>query len=281
MIKKYNLFIESTNNNFTIYHFYDWLRDNSFGNDILNKSELIKHTEHFIGKGQWAIIENYFNNIFEKLNSVDIDYINDRLLNIFDEYIYHDMKYAITAVAYSDYKYISEVVYDKYDDLTGLLSISKINESKKLDIITHFLSNTLYNILWISATNQTRRSIDELFVNSDYYALKNFKNQNLEIMKDNKITSLYNYNKFLKLKENFSIEKVLELYVPCIYITISNYGFSPSKMLYSKIKKEFEDILPSILHDINYDKIIWEHKLPPDKKDIEIYDYSLKIILNQ
>jgi hypothetical protein len=275
MVKNYYQFINENKNSFSIYDFLEWTRQS--WSSYVNKSELIKYTEHFIGNGQWSIIERYFDRVFRSLESVDIDYVNDRLIDIYDEYPFHDMKYAIYSVVYGDVD----------ENISGVMSVTEISETRKLNIIVNFLNRILNNTLWIydfKNTIATRLTSDELYVTSDKWSLKNFKHQDLDIVKnidkmDQRIPE-YKMVKFLKLKNNFSIEKCLEMYLPAIYISISTYEFMNAKISHNKIRKEFEDILPSILHDIDYSEIIWDLKLPENKEDIEIYDYNLKILLN-
>ena len=53
-----------------------------------------------------------------------------------------------------------------------------------------------------------------------------------------------------------------------------------SKISHNKIRSQLEDVLPSFLHDVEYDEIMWGAKKPQDNEsDIEIYDYDLKILL--
>jgi len=281
MMKKYSQFINENKNSFSIYDFLEWTKQNSWSKSV-DKSKLIKYTEHFIGKGQWSVIENYFSKVFKALEDVDIDYVNDRLLDIYDEYPYHDSKYAIRSVAYGDIYSYSDKNSQK---LRGMISVTDISEDSKLYIIVNFLGKILNETLLIydfKDTVMTRRSNDEVYVTSDEWSLKNFKNQELEILKDKRFVSTHEYSisKFLKLKKEFSIEKCLEMYLPAIYISISSYKFMGARMSHNKIRKEFENILPSILSDISYSEILWNWKVPEGKDDIEIYDYDLKILLN-
>lgn len=281
MIKNYYEFIIESNKYFSIYDFLEWLNKNCWSKSI-DKSELIKHTEHFIGKGQWNIIEKHFDKIFNSLENIDIDYINDRLLDIFDEYPLHDSKYAVCAVCYSN---------DYTGNITGTITVSEVNENKKLNIIMNFLMFILNKSLFIhyfKNTIQIRTTNDELYVTSDEWSLKNLKYQDIDILKDDKTD--INFRNFLKFKNEFSIDKYLNLYLPAIFIYISGGGFGEmSKISLNKITKQFEDILPSILHDIDYSDILYSWKLPKYSDDapfplplpdIEIYDFDLKIILN-
>jgi len=72
MIKKYKNFINESKENFSIYDFSDWTKEYSWSKSI-NKSDLVKYTEHFIGMGQWSIIEKHFDRIFKALENIDID----------------------------------------------------------------------------------------------------------------------------------------------------------------------------------------------------------------
>lgn len=281
MIKNYKKFINESKHSFSIYDFLEWTREYSWSESI-DKSDLVKYTEHFIGSGQWTIIEEHFDKIFKSLKQVDIDYVNDRLLDIFDEYPYHDMKYATCAVVYGDILSYNE---NNSQKLRGMMSVKEPSEQRKLNIIVNFLNKILSETLWIydfKNSKMSRTSNDEIYVTSDKWSLKNFKEQELEIITDEEFISKneYSMSKFLKIKNNFSIEKCLENYLPAIYISIGSYKFMSAKFSFNKIKKEFENILPSILNDIDYSEILWNWKLPEGKDDIEIYDYDFKILLN-
>ena len=279
MIKTYNQFITESVDNFSIYDFLEWTRHNSW-NKSVDKSKLIEYTEHFIGSGQWNIIDNYFSRLFETLENVDIDYINDRLEEIFEEYPLHDMKYVIRSVAYGDISKFDQSSNHRYN---GLMSVKETSEINKLNIIVNFLNKLLNECLIMidfSATKKTRITPDELYVTSDEWSLKNFKDQKLEIMNVQEATQSWAYKKFLKLKEGFTIERCLDMFRPAIYISIGSYKFMASKISHNKIRTELEDVLPSFLHDVKYDEIMWSMKKPQDNEsDIEIYDYDLKILL--
>lgn len=283
MIKKYNQFISEGEQNkffetseFTIYDFLNWTRENTWSESV-NKSELVKYTDQFIGKGQWSIIESYFERVFKALANVDIDYIDDRLQEVFDEYTYHDMKYVVRSVTYGDLSNYDKPVDQRY---VGLYTVKEITENLKLNIIINFLNEVLENCLKIynwSNYRPTRVTRDEVLVTSDEWSLKNFKNQNLEIFNDESITSRYSFKKFIDFKNDFSIERCLDMYKPAIYIVIGTFHMN-AKFSHNKIRKELEEVLPSALHDIDYEDIIWGMK-SVGEEDIEIYDYSVKILL--
>lgn len=279
MIKTYNQFITESVDNFSIYDFLEWTKHNSW-NKSIDKSKLIQYTERFIGSGQWNIIDNYFSRLFKTLENVDIDYINDRLEDVFEEYPLHDMKYVIRSVAYGDVSKFDQSSNSRYN---GMMSVKDTSEINKLNIIVNFLNKLLHECLImidLTDTKKTRVTPDELYVTSDEWSLKNFKDQKLEIMNDQEVTQSWGYKKFLKLKEGFTIERCLDMFRPAIYISIGSYKFMASKISHNKIRSQLEDILPSFLHDVEYDEIMWSMKAPQENEsDIEIYDYDLKILL--
>jgi hypothetical protein len=64
------------------YSIYDWFEDlksMQWSRKSINKSELKKWTEHFIGSGWYDKISDLVDNIFDSIRKVDIDYINDRM----------------------------------------------------------------------------------------------------------------------------------------------------------------------------------------------------------
>jgi hypothetical protein len=276
IIRNYKLFLES-NSKFSIYDYQEYLKKISW-NENINELEFKEHIEHFIGIGQWDVINTHFQKIFDSLDNVDIEYINDRLGDIFDDYIEFDLSYTIRCILYGDYDFLDRDNQHRYN---GMMSVKEVNNNKKLIIICEFLKSLLSDVLWLRTFNDritSRITDDEKYVTSDYWSIKNLSKQILEIEKRD-VESEYSKTKFLKFKEGFSIDKYLDMYKPGIYITIGSKEFMGNKMSHNKIKKEFENILPSILHDLDYEEVIWGSKLPTDMEDIEIYEYDFKILL--
>lgn len=276
MIKKYKLFLES-NSNFSIYDYYEYLKEISWKKDI-NESEFISHIEHFIGKGQWLLISEHFNKIFVSLENVDIDYINDRLKDVFDEYLELDLSYAIRCILYGDYDNYNRDVRSRYN---GMMSVKEITNNIKLIMICEFLRNMLSDVLWVSSYRDrimSRTSNDEMYVTSDEWSIKNLSKQKLEL-ENKKIESEYSKEKYLKFQKEFSVEKYLDMFRPGIYVTVGTSQFMGAKFSHNKIKNEFESVLPSILPDLGFEDVIWPYKVPQDKEDIEIYEFDFKILL--
>lgn len=275
-IQRYSKFLESKYE-FSIYDYYDSLR-NIRWSDQISEVEFSRNVEHFIGKGQWNLINGHFQKIFDVLETVDIEYINDRLLDIFDEYPYHNVKYAVRSVAYGDFERYDEEPDRRYN---GMMSVSKTDTNRKLDIICHFLKNLLNDTIWIrywSEKKPVRVSDEEKFVTSDEFSIKNFKNLSF----DPKLGENWNLTKFLDFKSKFSVEKFLDMYRPSIFITIG--AEKVTKISHNKIKSEFSELLPSILSDLDYEEVIWPWRQKPNNvtkedEDFDIYDFDLKIIL--
>jgi hypothetical protein len=272
-VKNYNRFLES-NLNFSIYDYFNYLKYISWS-DKINESEFINHVEHFIGKEQWSLINEHFQRAFDILDAVDIDDINDRMYDIFDEYLYHDMSYVIRTISYGDIDRYNNEPKLRYN---GLMSVTETDKNSKLHIICNFLKDLLYKVLWITDhghsgfTKKPQFSMDQLYVTSDKFSIKNFKNIDVTVS-----ATPFSLKRYLKMKSEFSIERYLDMYRPSIYISVGSSMMMSAKISKNKITKEFQEVLPSIISDLNYDTVIWPYT--NSQQDIEIYDFDIKILL--
>ena len=72
------------------YSIYDWVEDlkgYEWGTKILRESSLKLWTDHFVGSGYWEKIKSLVDKMFESISKVDIDYINDRMYDVYDEIV--------------------------------------------------------------------------------------------------------------------------------------------------------------------------------------------------
>lgn len=275
-LKNYKIFSESKSQ-FSIYDFFDFLR-NCYGSTFtIEESVLADHVEHFIGSGQWNIINSHFNKIFDVLNTVDIEYTNDRLKDLFDEYPYHDMSYAVRCVAHGDIQNIGNDIQHRYN---GLSTVTNTDNLTKLKSICFFLRDLLNDTLFIekgfgSSRDHLRTTPDEIFVTDDWFSLKNFKSHKYAY--EYSVNDSWVRSRHDRLKKNFSIENYLSMRVPAIYIQIDSKQYMGNKISQNTIIKQFEEVLPSITHDLDVEAVVYSRQ--KSAEDVELYEFDAKIIL--
>jgi hypothetical protein len=293
-VKNYSKFLENQSQEFSIYDFYNYCGDVAWHNVKLDEGELKSHIEHFIGTGTWDIINSHFTKIFNVLQSVNMDFIDARMYDIFDEYLNHDVKYAVRCVAYGDFDRWDAEPERRYN---GMMSVRTPDNQSKLSNISSFIRTLLYPCLFLSDFKSKSLSLrttpDEIYVNSDEFSIKNLPNTKLQIednfektwsfskylqfAKDFSLERCLSVSKYLQFAKDFSLERCLSVYKPGIFINISSDKYMGSKMSYNKIIGEFEELLPAITGDLDVEVICMDKKRP---QDMEIYDFDVKIILS-
>ena len=96
------------------------------------------------------------------------------------------------------------------------------------------------------------------------------------------IISWEEIKEFIDKLRKYNIEDFFECYEPGIYIQLYDSGSNYSKMPIKKIEKLFDENLPRILDELEYEKILWE--IPRDNRQFdensyELYDFTIKILL--
>jgi hypothetical protein len=278
-INNYSIFLESRSN-MSIYDYWSYLKNIRY-DQIIDESEFKNHVEHFIGKGQWDLINGHFQKIFDILDSVDIDYINDRIYDIFDEYLFCDMNYVVRAVAYGD---IDGYHKDNQYRYNGMMSVTTTDNNRKLHIICNFLRDMLNSVIsYIDFGHAGLRKYpkfndDQLLVTSDEFSIKNFANQKIDFDGSEKSAGVFSISKYKKSQSEFSIERWLDMYRPCVFLSISNSQIT-LKISRIKITKEFEEFLPAILPELDYEEVIWPWQSRLSGEDHQISEFDVKILL--
>ncbi len=269
-IKNYKIFLESQGSirptHYSIYDFFIYLRDNRL-NKRIDESYLKENVDHFIGKGQWEKLDSHFSSIINSIKKVDLDNVRDRVLDVFDEYPFHKYKYVTTCQLYRDsgnYELSNKRRYN------GMITVTDSNKEKNY-LIVCFLVEILHSTLYQEGRN-TRITNDEIYVTDQKWSISNLSKTVYEIEK------YENSAKFKKIKDNFDLDKLLDLRRPGIFINLTNHD-SSSALSLKKVRREFEEIMPSILSELDYEEVIYPQELPKDKEDIEIYDFEIAILL--
>jgi hypothetical protein len=275
--------LDTTDSNYSIY---DWAEDIKSSQWVLSKSNKVNEsslrlwTEHFIGEGYWIKINSLVDRMFVALSKVDIENVNDRMYDVYDEIPSSKKKYSILSIAYSDYKNHDKPNRNKYN---GLISVINVNEESKLRIVKHILLNIISPTLDIGGYPSTilRRSDEQYYVTDKKWNCANFDIDNYGVEAFNK-GGMSTY--YIDEKRKYSVDKVLDMYRPAISINIGGYDNShlTGKMNLKKLESDIDEALLSILPELDYEEAVFDKsrfdRLFDDNTDIN--DYSFKILLN-
>lgn len=294
-IKKYNLFLESEEKLWAgvqhEYDIYDWFEDlkryqwKAVEKQRVNESSVKFWCNHFIGDGWYEKILSHADKIINSLKKVDTDYINDRMYDIYDEFAPDKQKWTMCSVLYGDVERYNNTNRTKFN---GLLSVPKPNEKgENLRIAIHIMKDIIQPTLSIGGFRNNvdlRNGQDERCVTDKKYQCQNFNIMNYKISSDKgtydspSITPSY-----IKQKQKYDINLYLDMYQPGIVINIGGYSNydGTGKFRLKDLEDKLDDTLPSILHDLDYKEVIFDHsRYTRQFSDSESFtEYTLKILL--
>lgn len=275
---------------YDIYNWFEDLKAQQWNKKTTNLKQLKFWSDHFIGEGYFDKVSDLVDSFHKSLISVDYDYINDRLLDVWDEIPQGKDKYVMPCIACGDYENYDKEIDYRYN---GLISYQDVkDESRKLDIIIHILIDILYPTLFIGIPSVTmRNSKQQYFVTDEKWQCQNFDIKNYEFKENDEIengnsgrrltTTIFSWD--LKKKSLYSIDKVLSMYKPCVVIDIGGHNNShlTGAFKLDDIESKLDEVLPTILPELDYEDVIWDYSRGTRKFDTssEFYDYTLKIIL--
>ena len=283
-LKRYN---ETLTNKYSIYDWFEDIKSLQRNNYKTNSSDLKKWCDHFIGSGIYEQINSHIDKIFKSLDSVDDEDIFWRMIDIFDEYSYMN-RIVKKSVSYGHYDNINKPIELKYTGTLVNIDTKKDRIRVMVSMLLDILSPTLFIGGFPSANLRTTQ--DEEYVNDEKYQCKNFNIENFKLKVGDLIPTPENYKKkeieifqhdFNKFK-NYSVNNIINMYQPSIYIWIHGDG----KLNLGKIESQIDEVMTSVLNDINYEGVIYETPRGENKRyidtwypDITVSDYTLKIIL--
>lgn len=276
------------------YNIYDWfeeLKAQQWNKKNTNSKQLKFWSDHFIGKGYFDKVSDLVDSFYKSLTNVDYDYINDRLYDVWDEIPESKDRYVMSCIAYGDYENFDKDIQNRYN---GLISYQDLNnQSRKLDIIIHILIDIIYPTLFIGSPSVSmRNSKDEYFVTDEKWQCQNFDIKNYKFKEGDELengnsgrrSTTYILPSDLKKKESYSVDKVIQMYKPCIVIKIGGHNNShmSGQFKLDDIESKFDEVLPTILPELDYEDVIWDYLRNQRLKDMNqdgVYDYTVKIIL--
>lgn len=97
------------------------------------------------------------------------------------------------------------------------------------------------------------------------------------VMPNNSRISTFDLSK----KNKYNTDNLIDMYRPGIYVSIGGGPEDNIKMNLRQIESQIDKILPSILHDLDYEEVIFDNTRGDRKYDdnIDIHDYTFKILL--
>ena len=292
-IKESSYKIFESDTNYSIYDWFEDIKSSQWGwgrskSNKVNESSLKVNTEHFIGEGYWQKITSLVDRMFDALSKVDIETVNDRMYDVYDEIPSSKQKYSVLCIAYGNYENHDKPNKNKHN---GLISVMSVNEEAKLRIVKHILIDIISPTLNIGSYpgKMLRRSDEQYYVTDKKWNCVNFDIDNYEFKDGDEFPSderrsvtIYSYD--IKNKKAYSVDKVLDMYKPTININIGGYDNShlTGKMNLKKLESNIDEALLSILPELDYEEVVFDmsrfDRVYDD--DTDINDYSFKILLN-
>ena len=274
-IKNYIQFNESVTSDYSIFDFYDYLRNNHWSNTDI--STLEKWTDHFVGDGWWQKIKSHVDRIFQVLSEVDLKHINDAMLEIYDTLPDEKEKNIYCAVIYGDYEKINDSNEYKYG---GTMPIFKSDDMKRKSYILH---NIIFEIVKPTVVYPSFRDTEINFrhtTEAEFVTDKKWQCQNFDF---SQFTALKDYE--MRVLKLYSPENVLSMYQPGIVIDIGGWSSVDShrtgEMSLLDLEKELDDRNDLITAELDYEEVLWPFSRKERYFDTSnpIYDYTLKILL--
>jgi hypothetical protein len=209
------------------------------------------------------------------------------MYDVYDEIPSGKEKWTMCCVAYGDYENHDKPNNRKYN---GMIYVKNPKDDSKLDIIIHILKEIVSPTLTIGYPSYVIRQSDEQFYVTDKkWQCKNFNiddygiQDGFEYKTDDRRGKGNVYSSDIKKKKDYSIDKILDMYKPCITINIGGYQdpHSTGKMNLRKLESGIDEVLPSILPTLDYEEVIFDSSRGDRRfdDDMDVYDYTIKILL--
>ena len=266
-----------SNDKYSIFDFYNDLHYHS--DNKLDQSEVQQWVDHFIGEGWFDRIHKHLTKSWDAMSKVDVEYINDRLYDVWDELPSTKDKWVTASITYGDYTSIDEPKKRKYN---GIMPVSDLkDESRFVMIMKEIIRSILLPTFRIGGWK------DEVYIRQDnaeeYVTDEKFQCVNFNIMdyavSNSDILIKHKYD--LQKLDKYSPENVLDMYVPCLLISIGARDDQHTTINLRKLESGLDEVLPTILPTLEYDEVIFD-MTRGDRRyddDTDISDYKVKILL--
>lgn len=282
-----------------MYGIYDWIEDlkswewSRQQHYNVNETSLKKWSDHFIGEGWYDKIKNHVDKVFKAFEKVDEDEIHMRMYDVYDQIPSSKEKWTMCSVAYGDLDNYDRPLRNRYN---GLITVRNKTDRDKLRIIVHILKEIVFPTLYIGSYPNVmlRQSDESYYVTDKKWQCQNFNIDDYQEMgikagvefdtddyKGRK-TSIYQHD--IDKKKRYSIDKIIEMYVPAVIIEIGNRynSIATGGINLKKMELMLDDALESILPTLDYKEVVFDHARFDRgfSDETDIYDYTIKILLN-
>jgi len=292
-MKYLKTFNENSNNQYGVGDWVEDLKNFEWGTKSLDYNTIKKWSDHFVGSGWCDKIWQRIGKIFDAFNRVDIDDVEMRMYDVWDQIPSEKDKWVSFCVTYGNPENYNKSSKYKY---SGLVFIRKRDENDKLRILIHILKEIVFPTLYIGYPSYYLRQSEESYYVTDKkwqcqnFNIDDYKEMGIEVgaqlsveyYRDKKV-HITEYD--IKKKKDYSIDKIIEMYVPCITIEIGkgqgdNYMKGPMNL--TKLESILDESLEEILPAIDYQEVIFDMSRGDRGFDpnTEIYGYTVKILLN-
>jgi hypothetical protein len=250
-IKNYIQFNESVTSGYSIFDFYDYLRNHHWSNNDI--SQLERWTDHFVGDGWWIKIKSHVDRMFEIFSEVDLNHINSAMIEIYDTLPDEKEKNIYCAVIYGDYDRVNDSNDLKYN---GTMPIFESDDMKRKSYILH---NIIFEIVKPTVSYSRLRDPEVNFrmtPEAEFVTDKKWQCQNFDF---SEFSELKEYE--MKSLKFYSPENVLSMYQPGIVIDIGGWSSTDShrtgKMSLLDLEKELDERIDLITAELDYEDILW------------------------
>jgi len=296
-VKTYNLFLESSVE-YSIYEWFEDIKRYQWGDSqklVVNIKSLKLWSDHFIGEGYFDKISELVDKIFDSLKKVDIDTVNDRMYDVYDEIPSNKIKKTMYCVLNGDVENYDKPNRRRYNGYSTILDPN--NNSKKIHTVIDILKSIVMPTLYIGYPSAFIRTTDnEMYVTDKKYQCQNFDISNyslfsysslpsdkgFDVRSADKSRTVTIHQSDITKKKKYDIDKILDMYRPGIIIHIGGHdGHLTGAMNLRKLEANIDEVLISILPVIDYEEIIFDAARYDRQFDdnTDIYDYDLKILL--
>jgi hypothetical protein len=228
MILRYDDFNESSSSFSSIWGLIDHLTSFSWVKLSIDK-KVVKAVDKYFGEGVLDIVRQKSKSIVEKMRSIDIEYIEDRFIEILDNSDYTEIRMRFSILS----KHPSSSTEINTDQP---YEISFVNQDNFEDIVSAYILISIFNF-------SGYRGI----IYDKYHGT--LHRQGFMDLYKKEVDSI-------KVSDIIHIDNCMDMFIPSFYLSIRN----ELSILFSanQAKLDIEKILPSILNNINYHSLIWD-----------------------
>lgn len=283
-VKSYNKFLESNNEEYSIYDWYFDLRNN-----IVSYEETKKYSDQFIGAGIFTKIDKKVDKMFTIFEKINLDMINDMLVDLYDYVPENKDRKVLYCILNGDSEKINNP--NTQSKFNGAQCFSDKHKNNIWSVVRDILLDIIRPTLYVNLEGEDipLRTGDAKY-GSKYdakYSCVNFNWNDYSVNwggNETSVTKLPSYK--VKVLKNYNVENYINMRQPGIYIDIDNDSGSYIKFNLQKTEEILDEITPMIkdyLEDcgVEVEEFMFDNSRGERKYDsnTDIMNYTLKILL--